>query len=80
RPDVEVMIAGMIARLEDRLETEPDDVSGWLTLARARMMQDDTEAAASALARGRAAFADDPGARALISALGAAFGLEETDA
>ncbi|MCH8490607.1 MAG: hypothetical protein LAT81_11850, partial [Oceanicaulis sp.] len=36
RPDVEVMIAGMIARLEDRLETEPDDVSGWLTLARAR--------------------------------------------
>jgi cytochrome c-type biogenesis protein CcmH len=79
-PDVEAMIAGMIIRLETRLETDPDDVSGWLTLARARMMQEDREAAARALSRGRAAFADDPGARALISALSAAFGLEETDA
>jgi len=74
------MIESMIARLETRLESEPADVSGWMTLARARMMQEDPQAAASALARGRAAFADDPGARALISALGAAFGLEETDA
>ncbi|MGY6629085.1 MAG: hypothetical protein ACXIVL_11255 [Oceanicaulis sp.] len=80
RPDVEAMVEGMIARLETRLETDPADVSGWLTLARARMMQEDREAAASALARGRAAFADDPGARALISALSAAFGFEETDA
>jgi cytochrome c-type biogenesis protein CcmH len=80
RPDVEAMIEGMIARLETRLETDPADISGWLTLARARMMQEDPAAAADALARGRAAFADDPAARALISALSAAFGLEETDA
>ncbi len=80
RPDVEVMIAGMITRLETRLADDPDDVSGWLTLARARMMQEDRDGAARALASARTAFADDPGARALISALGAAFGLEETDA
>lgn len=80
RPDVEAMIGSMIVRLETRLESEPADLSGWMTLARARMMQEDPQAAASALARGRAAFADDPGARALISALSAAFALEETDA
>ncbi|MCC5995629.1 MAG: hypothetical protein JJU18_04565 [Oceanicaulis sp.] len=80
RPDIEAMIAGMIDGLEQRLADEPADVSGWLTLARARMMQDDPGAASTALARGRAAFHDDPGARALLAALAEAFELEETDA
>ncbi|KAA5805167.1 hypothetical protein F1654_04060 [Alkalicaulis satelles] len=80
RPDIEAMIAGMIDGLEQRLDDDPHDVSGWLTLARARMMQDDPASAARALARGRAVFSEDPGARALLGALGDAFELEETDA
>ena len=69
----------MVDRLEMRLEENPDDLSGWLTLARARWMQDEPEAGAEALERARARFENNPGALVLISAMQSAFSREEND-
>jgi len=77
--DMEAMVEAMVGRLESRLADEPEDLSGWLTLARARMMQDRPEAARTALETAREAFQDDPGAHVLIGALHNAFGFEESD-
>ena len=79
--DAEAMIAGMMDRLETRLEADPDDVPGWLTLTRARLLSGDREAAEAALARASAA-AQGEGERAVLSALARALEieLEETEA
>ena len=78
--DVDAMIASMVGRLEARLAEEPDDLSGWLTLARTRLMMDDAEAARAALDEARTRFAGEPGKIALVSALETAFELQESDA
>lgn len=78
--DMEAVIAGMVDGLEARVTAEPDDLSGWLTLARARMMQNDPEAARGALARARETFTGEPGKLAMIAAMDAAFADRETDA
>lgn len=74
------MVAMMVNGLEARLAEDPQDLSGWLTLARARVMQDRPDEARAALSQARAEFADDAGAEALVAAIETAFGLEESDA
>jgi cytochrome c-type biogenesis protein CcmH len=48
------MISGMVKRLADRLQAEPDDVDGWQRLARAYGVLGDTEKAVAAAARAAA--------------------------
>src|SRR3546814_9935238 len=43
------MIRGMVDRLAEKLKAEPDDVDGWLRLARARDVLGDHDAAREAL-------------------------------
>ena len=69
----------MVSRLELRLEENPDDLSGWLTLARARWTQGQPEAGLEALERARAHFAGNAGALALITAMRMAFNGEESE-
>lgn len=69
----------MVGRLESRLEDDPDDLSGWLTLARARWTQGQAEAGLEALDRARTHFEDNSGALALIAAMRRAFTGEESE-
>lgn len=78
--DMSDMVAGMVDGLETRLSAEPDNLSGWLTLARARMMQDNPGEARAALDRARTEFADQPGKLAMIAAVERAMPQLETDA
>jgi cytochrome c-type biogenesis protein CcmH len=58
------MIASMVGRLAARLEANPKDRDGWISLMRARMVLGDAPAAASAY---RAALAGDPSDRAQLT-------------
>jgi cytochrome c-type biogenesis protein CcmH len=78
--DAASMVSAMVDGLETRLSADPDDLSGWLTLARARMMQDSPDRARAALQRARAEFAGEPGKLALIAAVEQALPQQETDA
>ncbi len=51
----EAFLASMLSRLEDRLESDPADVAGWLMLARSKLALDDREGAIAALESGIAA-------------------------
>jgi cytochrome c-type biogenesis protein CcmH len=62
------MIDGMVDRLQARLAREPRDVEGWARLMRARMVLGQSDAAATALQSGLAAFADDARAQARLRA------------
>jgi cytochrome c-type biogenesis protein CcmH len=53
------MVRQMVARLEDRLKSNPKDEEGWIRLIRSRMALGDPSAAQSALRSALAAFADD---------------------
>ncbi len=53
------MIRGMVARLAERLEQEPDDVEGWLRLTQAYLVLGEQDNAERALKR---AAANDPAA------------------
>lgn len=77
---MDAMVESMVDGLETRLEADPDDVSGWLSLARARMMQDQPADARTALERARSVFADEPGKLAMIEAVERALPPQETDA
>lgn len=68
--DRNAMVRGMVARLEDRLKSEPDDLDGWLRLARALTVLGQRDQAAAALIAARTAFADQPEALARIDAAG----------
>ncbi|MBM3518201.1 MAG: c-type cytochrome biogenesis protein CcmI [Alphaproteobacteria bacterium] len=57
--DREAMIRGMVAQLAERLEGAPDDVEGWLRLARSYEILNEVENARSALARAAALRPDD---------------------
>ena len=78
--DPEAMIAAMVDGLQARVEADPDDLSGWLSLARARRMQDQPDDARAALDAARAQFAGQPGQTAIIAAVERALELEESDA
>jgi cytochrome c-type biogenesis protein CcmH len=55
--DQQAMIAGMVARLSDRLRANPRDLDGWRRLMRARMVLGQGEQAAQAYRDGVKAFA-----------------------
>ncbi|MFG1374601.1 c-type cytochrome biogenesis protein CcmI [Xanthobacter oligotrophicus] len=54
-----VMVRGMVARLAERLSTEPNDIEGWLRLVRAYGVLGDKDKAAEALKTARATFKDN---------------------
>ena len=45
------MIRSMVAGLAERLESEPDDLDGWLRLSRAYLVLDERDKAAAAVSR-----------------------------
>lgn len=75
----EELVDAMVGGLEARLAEDPEDLSGWLTLARARLMQGQPEAGVQALNTARTHFETDTGALALIAAMQSAFSSEESD-
>ncbi len=54
----------MVARLEARLKDKPDDLEGWLMLARSKAALDDAPAAVAAYRKAAALAPDDPRAEA----------------
>lgn len=62
-------IEQMLIRLETRLDAEPNDFSGWLTLARARANLGDLSAAADALEQADTLFGDSQAHTSIITAL-----------
>ena len=53
------MVRGMVARLAERLESQPNDIEGWLRLVRAYGVLGDKDKAAEALKTARATFKDN---------------------
>jgi len=78
--DMDAMIGAMVDGLQARVEADPDDLSGWLSLARARRMQEQPEEARAALDSARDRFEGEPGEIAIIAAVQRALQLEESDA
>lgn len=78
--DMDALVASMIDGLQARLEADPDDLSGWLSLARARRMQDEPDQARAALDAARSQFEGRPGETAIIAAVARALQIEESDA
>ncbi|MCG8443565.1 MAG: tetratricopeptide repeat protein [Caulobacterales bacterium] len=76
--DPSAMIETMVAGLAARLEAEPDDLSGWLTLARARSQIGDSEGARAAIAAARGALGSDRNAEVLLAAAEEGFGLVQS--
>ena len=54
------LIVGMVNRLADRLEDNPDDAEGWIQLMRSRLVLGDIAAATQTLERASTVFASDP--------------------
>src|SRR5258706_8944992 len=59
--------AVMVARLASRLETDPNDLDGWLMLIRSYNQLGDKEKAAAALAKARSVFANQADAQAALT-------------
>mgnify|MGYP006266894103 CR=1 FL=1 len=70
--DRDAMIAGMVARLEARLESEPDDLDGWVMLMRSRANLGETDKAKAAL---DSAIAANPGEEAELRRQAALLGI-----
>lgn len=66
--DRSAMIRGMVQRLQDRLTAAPDDLDGWLRLARAYKVLGEEDKARGAVAAARSAFAGKAEALARIDA------------
>lgn len=73
--DRQAMIRGMVDRLANRLDSNPDDAEGWVKLMRSRMVLGDEEAALKALRRANSIFADVPETQARIADAAAELGL-----
>jgi cytochrome c-type biogenesis protein CcmH len=58
--DRDVMVRGMVESLSTRLETQPNDLQGWLMLIRSYAVLQDAPSAESAVARATEAFESDP--------------------
>jgi len=64
------MIRGMVAQLEARLKTSPEDVEGWLRLARSRWVLGERERAIAALRDGLEANAGSARLRSALDTMG----------
>jgi cytochrome c-type biogenesis protein CcmH len=71
------MIEGMVARLADRLKTQPDDAEGWARLVRSYMVLGRTDDARTALDDARVALAGDPDKLATVESEAKAAGLKD---
>ncbi|QKV18618.1 c-type cytochrome biogenesis protein CcmI [Oricola thermophila] len=78
--DREEMILGMIARLDERLRDNPDDVAGWQRLIRSYAVLGRADEATDALGRALDAFAEDADKHAEIAAFADALGLSSGEA
>jgi len=67
-PEQAAFIRGMVARLAERLRTNPDDPDGWARLVRSYGVLGDRAAQAQALATARKLFANRPDALAKVEA------------
>ena len=72
------MVDGMVAKLETRLKTQPDDAQGWAMLGRSYVALQRYGDAAKAYARANALSIEQPQAEWLVAA-GAAQGLADPD-
>lgn len=70
------MVRGMVERLEQRLKTSPQDLDGWLRLARAWNVLGERERVLATLQSARAIFAQDAAAIARIDATRKDLGLD----
>ncbi len=70
----------MVDVLQTHLEKDPGDLSGWLVLARVRMVRGETEAGLHTLGQARMRFDKDAGALALIDAMQITVKVRENDA
>lgn len=57
--DRDAMVRGMVSRLETRLQSEPNDLDGWLRLVRAYTVLGEKDKVAEALKAARVAFKDN---------------------
>lgn len=73
--DRQVMIAGMVDRLAERLRTQPNDPDGWMRLIRARMVQGRPDEAGRAYRSAMAALAGDPAHQAELKRLAQQLGV-----
>jgi cytochrome c-type biogenesis protein CcmH len=74
--DRQAMIEGMVQRLAARLESQGDDLTGWLRLVRAYTVLGRTDDARQALARAKTQFAGNTQAIDQLDALAAELGLK----
>lgn len=72
------MIEAMVAALDERLRTQPDDPEGWKRLVRSYIVLGKTDAARDALARGSKALGDPAKAAELVR-FARSFGLDATE-
>jgi cytochrome c-type biogenesis protein CcmH len=70
------LIADMVQRLEERLRRDPNDLDGWLMLARSRKTLGDVTAARAAIDRAKAIFGKDKLMLAKISQTAGQLGLD----
>lgn len=78
--DQQAMIVSMVEGLAQRLEQDPNDLDGWLMLARSRKVLGQDDAARAAVQRAREVFVDAPFAQQKIAATAQQLGLEATAA
>ncbi len=69
------MIEQMVARLEERLKSNPKDEDGWTRLIRSRMVRGDSKSAQAALRSGLEAFAGDSAATGRLKSAAAESGV-----
>jgi cytochrome c-type biogenesis protein CcmH len=69
------MVNGMVAGLAERLRRNPNDLDGWLMLARSRAVMGDGNAARTAIGRAQELFKGDATARAKIAKVAMDLGL-----
>lgn len=75
----EDMISGMIAGLADSVAADPSDLSGWLILARARLMRGDVVAARETIDAAKRAFNSNEGALILVQSIDDVIAMREAE-
>ena len=74
--DQMAMIKGMVAKLADRLKTNPNDPDGWIKLIKSYLVLNDSASAKDALNNALLALANDPVSKDKIVAAAADLGLK----